>query len=369
MKLVLFFSRGISFSIWHDSGLLDREIATYKRMLTDIGQVLFVTYGKKSEDTFIRNQKNFQTLYNHWGFPIDLFGILCPLLFRSKVHDSDIYKTNQINGWWAGGIAKLLYGKPLVVRCGYLLSLDQERKRYGKFRRHLVSVLERCAFNYADATIVTTRQIKKEVIRRYNIPSRKINVIPNPVDISIFRPIPEIMKVCGRVCFVGRLSPEKNLELLLEALSGVENVSILVIGDGELKESLKSLATLKGVDACFYGNIPNNELPALLNTCEAFVLPSKWEGMPKALIEAMACGISVIGTDVPGIRTLIKHGRTGLLCKAEIESLHNAVKTILGNSQLSEEMGRRARDYVVKNFSLEHCVSKELDLLISLAKK
>ncbi len=369
MKLVLFFSRGISLLTWQNSGLLYRELEIYKRMRPYLESISFITYGKDSEASFVRDIEGFRTLNNQWRLPTDLFSLLSPLLYRCKIRSADIIKTNQINGWWAGGLAKFLYGKPLVVRCGYLLSLDQERKGYGKLRKYIVSLIEKCAFKYSDASIVTTPQIKEEVIRRYRIPSEKINVIPNPVDINIFRPIPEIKRVQGRLCFIGRLSPEKNIELLLEALSGIKNASILIIGDGELESDLKSRSIRMGINARFLGNIPNNELPGLLNTCQAFVLPSKWEGMPKVLIEAMACGLPVIGTNVSGIKDLIEHGKTGLLCEPEIGSLRDAIRKVLNNSQLCKDIGRRARDFVANNFSLEQCVSKELDLLTSLVNR
>ncbi len=369
MRLILFFSRGVSLSLWKDSGLLERELKPYKKMLPHLKRVSFLSYGKESEDRILQDTDGFEALSNRRGLPTDLFSILGPFFYRERMRNADIYKTNQINGWWAGGFAKFLYGKPLVLRCGYLLSLDQKRKGYCRLRTSFISFLEKLAFRYSDTSIVTTLEIKKEVIKRYRIPSNKINVIPNPVDIHIFRPIPDIKKVQGRLCFIGRLSPEKNIELLLEALSGVKNASILIIGDGELKSDLKYISVRKGIKARFCGNIPNNDLPELLNTCQAFVLPSKWEGMPKVLIEAMACGLPVVGTNAPGIRDLIEHGRTGILCEPEIENLRNAIMTVLNDFHLRENMGRLARDYVVDHFSLEHCVSKELDLLASIVNQ
>ena len=369
MKLILFFSRGISLLTWQNSGLLYRELAIYKRMLSYLESISFITYGKKSEESFVKDIDGLDVLYNKWRLPTDFFSLLSSLIYRNRICNADVIKTNQINGWWAGGLAKLLYCRPLVVRCGYLLSLDQERKGYGRLRRYLVSILEKYAFKYADASIVTTPQIKEEIIRRYGIASDKIHIIPNPVDIDLFRPMPEIERVRGRLCFVGRLTPEKNIELLLEALSGIKNASILIIGDGELKSYLKSRSVRMGINAHFLGNIPNNELPELLNTCQAFVLQSKWEGMPKVLIEAMACGMPVVGTNVSGIRDLIDHEQTGILCEPEIESLRDAIRKVLNNSQLCKDIGRQARDFVANNFSLKECVSKELDLLTTLINR
>ncbi|MFC1531986.1 glycosyltransferase family 4 protein [Thermodesulfobacteriota bacterium] len=366
MKLVLFFSRGISLSIWHHSGLLERELAIYKKMLSSFKSIAFITYDTDSDLSSIKNLNGFEVLANRWGLPTDLFSLLAPIIYRAKIRHNSIYKTNQINGWWVGGLSKFFYGKPLIVRCGYLLSLDQERKNYSRCRIILTSLLEKWAFRYSDASIVTTPQIKNEVIRRYGLPPEKIRVIPNPIDTDIFCPLPETKEIEGRLGFVGRFSPEKNIKLLLEAVSGLNNTSVLLIGAGELRSELERLASRKGIDVTFCGNVPNYNLPELLNTCQAFVLPSQWEGMPKALLEAMACGLPVIGTNVPGISDLIEHGRTGYLCEPTSKDLHSAIRKVLNDLPLRIKLGKQARNFVVKNYTLEQSVSKELELLLSL---
>ena len=77
------------------------------------------------------------------------------------------------------------------------------------------------------------------------------------------------------------------------------------------------------------GGIPNSELPGYINKAKAFVLPSIYEGHPKALIEAMACSIPVIGCDSPGIKEIIGNGSNGLLCATTPGSLRNAINKVL----------------------------------------
>ena len=263
-------------------------------------------------------------------------------------------------------MAKLFYSKPLIVRCGYLLSNDQERKGYNRLRLFLVSLLERIAFFYADAAVVTTEQMRDEVIARHGISRDKIRVIPNSVDCDLFKPLPQVRKKKGRLGFVGRFSPEKNLLLLLQSIKGMEGISLLLIGTGEMDPLLRAEAGEKNIDVTILGNLPNRDLPELLNTCEAFVLPSKWEGMPKALIEAMACGLAVIGTDVPGIRDLIVHGSTGLLCDNSISGLRCAITLLMGDELLRKRLGEQARSFVQERFSIDRAVRDELDLMRSL---
>ena len=76
----------------------------------------------------------------------------------------------------------------------------------------------------------------------------------------------------------------------------------------------------------------------------------------------MACGLPVIGTDVPGIRELIRHGETGYLCGTSPQELREAIKTVLGDRKLQERLGRSARAFVVEHFALEKIVPLELAL-------
>jgi glycosyltransferase involved in cell wall biosynthesis len=114
--------------------------------------------------------------------------------------------------------------------------------------------------------------------------------------------------------------------------------------------------------------VPNSELPGYLNRAGLFILPSFYEGHPKALIEAMACGLPVIGADSPGIRELIRHGETGYLCGTEPESIREAIQDLLDSPTLSAQMGHHARQFVIENYSLDRIAELELALLKEAAR-
>jgi glycosyltransferase involved in cell wall biosynthesis len=149
----------------------------------------------------------------------------------------------------------------------------------------------------------------------------------------------------------------------------IRDAKLVVIGNGPLRDELTREAKESGIDVQFLGSLPNYELPSELNRSEIFVLPSSYEGHPKALLEAMACGLPVIGTDVPGIREVIDHGQTGYLCQPTPEDVKRAITQVLGDKELSRQMGERARQFVVENYSIEKVLEQELAVLNSLAAR
>jgi glycosyltransferase involved in cell wall biosynthesis len=96
-------------------------------------------------------------------------------------------------------------------------------------------------------------------------------------------------------------------------------------------------------------------------------MPSLLEGHPKALLEAMACGLPVIATDVPGIREVIRHRTNGYLCGTSPLEIRSAIQDVLADPSLRERMGAKARDYVVQSCSMDKIMNLELELLHELA--
>jgi glycosyltransferase involved in cell wall biosynthesis len=135
------------------------------------------------------------------------------------------------------------------------------------------------------------------------------------------------------------------------------------VGGGPLLATLKQKAQEQGTDVVFAGNIPNDQLPRLLNQCDLFVLPSLYEGHPKALLEAMACALPVIATDAPGNRELIRHEVDGILCGTSANEIRKAVVRLKENKTLRMQLGENARRRVVEEFSIDRVAKLEMDLL------
>ena len=367
MKLVVFFSRGMSLDGWRQAGILERELALYRALRPHLEHLAFVTYGGAEDLRLLGQASGIEVLVNRWSLPANLYSVLAPYLHRRTLGRATVFKTNQINGAWCAVIAKCLFRKRLVVRCGFLWSDFMVRLTTSRWRRMLAECLERAIFRAGDALIVAGHADRATIIQRYDIDAGRTHVVPNYVDTSLFRLMPEVPRESRRVITVGRLEEQKNTESLIEALKELPGVKLSIVGDGSLRADLEKRVSKYNLNVEFLGAVPHEELPRLLNRAELFILPSHYEGNPKALFEAMACGLPVIGTRVPGIQQVLIHEETGFLCGTTPSDIRAALREMLERSELRERVSSRGLAYAQEHFSLTRIAQQELAVLTTLS--
>jgi glycosyltransferase involved in cell wall biosynthesis len=363
VKLVVFFTRGMSLDGWRRAGILERELALYREIARRTDGVQFVTYGGTEDMRLASSLGGIEVLSNRWGLSSNIYSLLAPLLHHRAIRRASVVKTNQLNGAWAGVLAKRWWRKPLIVRCGFLWSLNARHERRRDWRHVFVRWIEGWVCRAADRMVVAAEHDRRYLVEAHGVDGARIHVVPNYVDTATFRPREDVKRTPGLICFVGRLSPEKNVAAMLEALDGLEGVHLAVIGDGPLRHDLERDAQRRGLAVTFHGTVVNTEIPALLAAAELFVLPSLYEGNPKALVEAMACGLPVIGCDVQGIRDVIQHDRTGVLCGVAPRHIRDAVMALMGDADRRRRLGDAARGWVERECSLAVTVERELEVL------
>lgn len=362
LDLVLFFTRGVSLLTWDQVGMFEREVALYRRLRAHGIRVTFATYGNASDLTYADRLPGIRILCNRWGLAQAYYERWLPWLHAPWLWRAGVFKTNQTDGAKIALRTARLWRKPLIARCGYMWSEFASRE-HGPHSAvaQLAHGIESQVFVAAQRVVVTTPTMAADLARRIPLVADRTVVIPNYVDTELFHPAIE----CNRehdVIFVGRISPQKNIAALLEAIQPLD-VQAMLIGNGELRDELRRrFAGLNG-RVWWLSSVSNAELPSYLNRAALFVLPSHFEGHPKVLIEAMACGLPVIGADSPGIRELIRHGETGWLCDTDPASVRAAIEELLVRPELCAQLGHKARQFVVENFSLERIVQMELDML------
>ncbi len=366
--LVLFFTRGVSLRTWAMMGMLEREVALYRRLTERGFQVSFLTYGGRSDLEYSAKLGDIRILCNERELSLEIYEDELMSLHQEAFADCHVIKTNQTYGSEVALAAAQRFGKPLVARCGYMWSVNAA-KEHGEDSSVADEArrVERKVFAAADRVVVTTAAMSCDVAGRIREAAPKVRIIPNYVDTAVFRPL-GMEREPRTLLFIGRIAAEKNLESLLEAIGPLQ-VKLILIGEGKIRPDLQSRFQAPDGKVTWEGNVPNPELPVYLNRAGAFVLPSLYEGHPKALLEAMACGTPVIGADSPGIREVVSHGRTGYLCGTDPAGIRRAIADFLACPALCKDLGKRARHYVIDNYSLDRIVEMESAILEEVISK
>lgn len=197
----------------------------------------------------------------------------------------------------------------------------------------------------------------------------KLTVIPNGVEFDAFaNAIPaDISKLGIRagqtvIISVGRLEPQKGIHDLLRAagivLSARPDCHFLIVGEGKDRKSLEALAGSLGVSQAVTFTGAQSDVAGLLKASDVFVLASLWEGMPNALLEAMAAGLPVVATAVEGTREIVISGESGMLVPpGDPAAIANALLTILEDPGLAGRFVKRSQDTLRKNFTTAAAVA------------
>jgi glycosyltransferase involved in cell wall biosynthesis len=370
-RLTLFFTKKTGLSTWARVGNLDRETALYKKLSEKLKGVSFVTYGGKKDKKLSDRLNNIKLLPAHWHKREVNTVLELILKYYPELRRTTLLKTNQIDGAQIPIFFKKRFGKKLIVRCGYLHSYFIKQKTHNQREIENAVYLEKKAFMSADLGIVTSKWQKDIVVKNYKINPEKIKIIPNYVLTDIFKPYPHFKKEFDLI-YAGRSGKQKNLKNLFEALYHLKRknkkLSLLMIGGCSSDIELRTMAAQYDLHITFKGNIPNFDLPMFLNRARIFILPSNYEGHPKSLIEAMSCGLPCIGSDVMGIKEDITHMETGYLCGANYESIAEAIEVLSADKSLRKVMGKKARKYVLSNYSLGIILKKELETIREVIK-
>lgn len=382
--MAVFFTHGVSLELWDQRGMFSREVRFYQALAEKVGEIGFFTYGADDARYANRVGPNIKIFPKRFAVPDWLWGLLLPFAYARELRDVSRVRIHQLAGAIPALIARWVFRKHLIVRGGFQWYLFAKRQNASRLKLLLISLIERLAYRAADAIIHTTKNDADFVAKRYGIDPKKILVVPNYVDTELFKPIifPVILRPAKpdegsqisrdpsvvslpqddrKICFVGRLEPQKNLCVLIDAMQGV-NATLVLYGEGSQREELETRAHSLGVRADFRGRIANEDLPTALNACDIFVIPSLYEGNPKVLLEAMACGLPVVGTNVEGIASLIEDEKTGLLCEPTPDSIRQAIKRLLNDSDLQSKLGSAAREHIVATSSLERAIQAEAPL-------
>lgn len=235
-----------------------------------------------------------------------------------------------------------------------------EADRFGRALRR--AILGRCV-----VPVAVSRDVAHSIERAYGL---QCPVVPNGIPVADFERSPReraqwrsemgIEPGCVLYVFVGRLVAPKNLMLLLEAFSALDdpNACLMLVGDGDQRGPIEEFVNSRGLHARVRVLGARDDVAACLAAADVFVLSSHWEGNPMAVMEAMAAGLPVIGTAVGGVPELVSSGRDGILVPpGDRAAFTGAMRQLSRNVELRRTMGRAARARARSCFSVEKMVA------------
>jgi glycosyltransferase involved in cell wall biosynthesis len=263
----------------------------------------------------------------------------------------------------------------LLARVPHLLTSARNCKDVGLLR----GWVNRLAFNGSDAIVCNGEAVRSFVVEHYRAELEKSVVIYNGLDLNRFSVLPAAGggKIAGRtaeeklVITVGRLVPQKDLDLFLEAAALLTRkkagVRFLIVGDGPCRERLERKASQNGLRGKIVFLGERDDIPELLQAADIFWLTSSWEGLPNVLLEAMACAKPIVTRDVGACREIINHGENGYLVPdRNAESFAQHTLGLLSDLDKAREMGRAGRKLAEEKFSSGKMVRATESLYASL---
>lgn len=351
-----------SFARFQEMGYLSQFIDMFDYYSIYFDTIYVITYDNEIFDCFKKNCIHRPTMHkskiNNLAFSRLKHFFFSGLFLPKNAKYVELVNTTTI----VPAIICKLKGRRLFLY--HRWSLRRMLKEFGapySFLYYPAYLLDILAFKLADTIAVATPTLGLDVIK-YAC-SKKIFLLPNYVDTELFKP-QNTEKVNKLLIMVCRLHPQKNIPMVLEVMRYLPEFNLQIIGDGPLKDELIKLKNDNNINNVqFIGTVPFESLPSYLNKAEAFIFPTLIEGHPKTLIEAMACGLPCIGSNVEGIKEMIINGETGILCDLDVRSIKNTIINLFDDRAKMKRIGENAVKFVQENYSRDAILDRKVKLI------
>ncbi len=272
------------------------------------------------------------------------------ILLVLKRIEADVVHANGMEVGMSAVVSKKLFGTPFVIwgqGSDIYLSSAFEKP------------IHRLILANANKAIALTEHMKLEMQRIYA--AGDILVIPNGIDPENFHDLSrkqsraklQIGEKENIIVFVGTLRPVKGVEYLIRAVAilnaKAQDVRLIIVGDGEDRRDLENLVEELHMEdvVTFIGRVPNEKVPAYLVASDVFVLPSLSEGFALVNLEAMACGLPIVASEVGGLPDLIQNGENGFLVEpGNPHQIADKITLLLDNDSLREKISGKNKEKV-----------------------
>lgn len=367
MKILVIFSFNYSLKLWKDVGNLDRELNFFQNFNEKYNsKFVLITYGGDEDYKIIKGYEDFIEVYPIYSYLKYsdkkivrlIHSIYFPFFINKKLNQIDIIKSIQLTGFWTGIVFRLILKKPLVVKTGYdafIFSKLEKKPLHKKIFFYLLTQLALISCNlYTVSSDSDFKFIKKHYFSSKNLVKRQ-----NWVKISNSKVISNQNE--KKILMVGRLVEQKNYEFAFDTLKNLD-FEVDIIGNGKLKKDLQSYANYLNIKVNFLGNIDNNDLLSIYKNYKYFYLPSKFEGNPKALLEAMSAGCIAIVSNIPNNLEIVQDGYNGIVIDINNTDLNfNDVLMGFQKKYNTTEVKKNAVKTIYSRFSIDTYIKSEYE--------
>jgi len=293
------------------------------------------------------------------------------LPYRLLKEDYDIMHTHMPTPWTSD--ISIFISK--MKRKKTIITIHNDMDKHGFFPKLLsdiyLNTLFKIILRLVDKIIIVNPEWEKKFLNTRNLLKgykNKIFTIPNGVDFELFKPdgTKKIKNTLLFVSILDRYHEYKGFDYLLESLKIIikthPKIKLLVIGEGELKDYYSEKASYMGLgeNVIFLGQKNQEEIARYCNIASILILPSiDIEGFGIVLLEAMACKIPVIATDIVGLAKEVKQNNCGIIVKTrDSQALAEAIIRLLKNPELAKKMGENGRMLVEEKWGWEKIANK-----------
>lgn len=302
----------------------------------------------------------------HCGFPEMLDFLLKAWPVVKKAEEKNKFDICHVFfGIPSGPIGYLLkkkYGVPYVIRFGGG-DIPGFQERF-KLIYKLLAPFVRVLWKYADALVANSEGLKKFAMDFDS--KNEVMIIPNGVDNTYYCKENHLQEQgVYRILFASRLIERKGLQFIIPKLRLIEQeaekpVKLIVVGDGPYRTCLEELAVKYGVRDLiqFEGQKNKSELPFYYQNADVFILPSKKEGMPNVVLEAMASGLPILMTPCEGSKELVQDNGKILT----IEDFPSVLAELCNDSEKRIKMGKRSEEIIKQKYTWNYVIDKYLDV-------
>ncbi|EGD53176.1 glycogen synthase [Thermoanaerobacter ethanolicus JW 200] len=295
--------------------------------------------------------------------------------------DSDILHCHTWYTFMAGFLAKKLYDKPLVVTVHSLEPLRPWKEEQLGNGYKLSSWMERTGIEAADRVIAVSQGSKEDILKYYNIPEEKVEVIYNGIDLNQYQKTDRNIArqkygIEGKyILFVGRISRQKGITHLIDAVKYLpKDIKVVLCASSpDTQEVLEEVEQkVKLYDNIIWINkmVEKEEIIELYSNAEVFACPSVYEPFGIINLEAMACKTPVVASATGGIKEVVVHEETGFLVEpGNPEELAKYINILLNNKDLAIKFGENGRKRVEEMFSWESIAKKTYEMYKDVIEK